>query len=108
RRAGHDASPFRVAMVVSSSVQTMGETGPNDALAESAAPVTGRAKHLPIFPSSPDVVPARMVNEVLYCERLTYLEWIQGEFADNFFTVDGRAAVHKRVDAKQQAPAAPD
>ncbi len=38
-----------------------------------------------------------MVNEILYCERLFYLEWAQGEFADNEFTVEGRA-VHERVD----------
>lgn len=43
------------------------------------------------------LVPARMVNEVLYCERLMYLEWVQGEWADNQFTVDG-TWVHRRVD----------
>lgn len=45
----------------------------------------------------PALVPARMVNEVLYCERLVYLEWAQGEFDDNVFTIDGRA-VHRRAD----------
>jgi CRISPR-associated protein Cas1 len=38
-----------------------------------------------------------MINEVLYCERLMYLEWAQGEFADNAFTVEGRAS-HERAD----------
>jgi CRISPR-associated protein Cas1 len=38
-----------------------------------------------------------MINEALYCERLLYLEWAQGEFTDNAFTVEGRAA-HKRAD----------
>src|SRR5262249_44321757 len=38
-----------------------------------------------------------MINEVMYCERLMYLEWSQGEFTDNAFTVDGRA-VHARAD----------
>jgi CRISPR-associated protein Cas1 len=38
-----------------------------------------------------------MINEVLYCERLLYLEWAQGEFADNAFTVEGRAT-HRRAD----------
>jgi CRISP-associated protein Cas1 len=37
-----------------------------------------------------------MVNEVLYCERLVYLEWVQGEWAENAFTVDGQG-VHRRV-----------
>ncbi len=50
--------------------------------------------------STPDLVPARMINEVLYCERLAYLEWSQGEFKDNVFTVDGRVT-HARVDARQ-------
>src|SRR5580700_9728271 len=53
--------------------------------------------HLPIFGSAPALVPARMINEVLYCERLLYLEWVQKEFVDNAFTVEGRAA-HKRAD----------
>lgn len=43
------------------------------------------------------LVPARMVNELLYCERLMYLEWVQGEWADNEYTVDG-TWVHRRVD----------
>ncbi len=50
---------------------------------------------------APQLVPARMVNEVLYCERLMYLEWSQGEFEDNAFTVDGRT-VHAKVDARPQ------
>lgn len=64
------------------------------------SPETARAKHLPLAKPSvdpPELVPARMINEVLYCERLLYLEWAQGEFADNYFTVDGRAA-HRRAD----------
>lgn len=27
----------------------------------------------------PPLVPARMLNEYLYCPRLFFLEWIQGE-----------------------------
>ncbi len=42
-------------------------------------------------------VPARMLNELVYCPRLFYFEWVQGEFADNHFTVEGQA-VHRRVD----------
>ncbi|MCG8556867.1 MAG: CRISPR-associated endonuclease Cas1 [Proteobacteria bacterium] len=58
----------------------------------------GRAKTLPrVDAAAPELVPARMVNEVLYCPRLMYLEWSQGEFVDNAFTVEGRA-VHARAD----------
>ena len=60
-----------------------------------------RAKHLrlpaPPVGAPPEFVPARMINEVSYCERLMYLEWSQGEFADNYFTVDGRFS-HRRAD----------
>jgi CRISPR-associated protein Cas1 len=57
------------------------------------------ARGLPTLVDNVQLVPARMVNEVLYCERLMYLEWVQGEFADNYFTVDGRA-VHRRADTR--------
>ncbi|MBX3132212.1 MAG: CRISPR-associated endonuclease Cas1 [Gemmatimonadaceae bacterium] len=46
---------------------------------------------------SPDLVPARMVNEFVYCPRLAYLEWVQGEWDDNLDTIQGRF-VHRRVD----------
>ena len=45
----------------------------------------------------PEIVPARMLNEMAYCPRLAYLEWVQGEFADSADTVDGRFR-HRRVD----------
>ena len=44
------------------------------------------------------LMPVRMLNEFAFCPRLFYLEWVQGEFVDNEFTVEGRA-VHSRVDA---------
>ena len=37
---------------------------------------------------STEVVPARMLNEFTYCPRLAYLEWVQGEWADNPDTLD--------------------
>lgn len=45
----------------------------------------------------PVLLPARMLNEYAYCPRLMYLEWVQGDFADNADTVDGRYR-HRRVD----------
>lgn len=44
-----------------------------------------------------DLVPARMLNEFVYCPRLAYLEWVQGEFEDSVDTVEGRFQ-HRRVD----------
>lgn len=44
----------------------------------------------------PGPIPARMLNEYAYCPRLAYLEWVQGEWADNVETEEGRVA-HRRV-----------
>lgn len=46
---------------------------------------------------SPDLIPARMLNELVYCPRLYYLEHIAEEWADSADTVEGRR-VHRRVD----------
>ena len=51
---------------------------------------------IPHAPVDPPLVPARMVNEYVYCPRLAYLEWVQGEWADSSDTVEGRHA-HRRV-----------
>ena len=55
--------------------------------------------HLPAPPASGNdpLVPARMVNEFVYCPRLAYLMWGQAEWAETGDTVDGRR-VHTRVD----------
>ncbi len=45
----------------------------------------------------PELVPARMLNEFAYCQRLFFLEWVQARFADNVDTVEGRF-VHRAVD----------
>ena len=48
---------------------------------------------------APDYVPARMVNEYVYCPRLSYMEWAQGEFAHSADTLDGKFR-HRRVDTE--------
>ncbi len=52
---------------------------------------------------STDLLPARMLNEFTYCPRLAYLEWVQGEWADNPDTLDGEF-VHRNVDRPSQQP----
>jgi CRISPR-associated endonuclease Cas1/CRISPR-associated protein Cas4 len=44
-------------------------------------------------------IPVRMLNEYVYCPRLAYMEWVQGEWRDNLDTEAGRYA-HRRVDQK--------
>jgi CRISPR-associated endonuclease Cas1/CRISPR-associated protein Cas4 len=44
------------------------------------------------------LLPVRMVNERVYCPRLAFLEWVDGEWADSGDTEEGRRA-HVRVDS---------
>ncbi|MGI8782656.1 MAG: CRISPR-associated endonuclease Cas4g/Cas1g [Acidobacteriota bacterium] len=55
--------------------------------------------HEPRPSAEPDYLPARMVNEFVYCPRLFFYEWVEGLFRDSADTVEGRAQ-HKRVDNK--------
>lgn len=67
---------------------------------------------LPAPPATAEtpLVPVRMVNEWVYCPRLAFLEWVDGEWADSGDTEEGRR-VHVRVDAgggRLPAPAETD
>ncbi len=52
----------------------------------------------------PDLVPARILNEHVYCPRLAWLEWSEREFRHNADTAEGDY-VHRRVDAERGRPA---
>lgn len=43
------------------------------------------------------LIPVRMLNEFSYCPRLAYLEFVQGEWADNLETLEGSFG-HRHVD----------
>lgn len=45
----------------------------------------------------PDYLPARMVNEFVYCPRLFFYEWLEGLFRESSDTVEGKFQ-HRRVD----------
>ena len=51
----------------------------------------------PDLPGLPETVPARMVNEFVYCPRLFHLEWVQGRFATSDDVEEG-LYVHRVVD----------
>jgi CRISP-associated protein Cas1 len=57
----------------------------------------------PPLPAGTPLLPARMINEYVYCPRLAYLEWVQGEWAESADTVEGRHA-HRRVDKPRGTP----
>ncbi len=57
--------------------------------------------------SLPPLVPARILNEHVYCPRLAYLEWVDQRFEDNADTAHG-TFVHRRVHDEQGAPPEPE
>ncbi len=50
------------------------------------------------------LLPARMLNEFVYCPRLAYLEWVQGEWAESADTSEGRFAHRRTEDAGGAMP----
>lgn len=62
---------------------------------------------LPSSVQLPDYLPARMLNEFVYCPRLFFYEWVEGLFAHSADTLDG-AHRHARHDAKEDALPSPD
>ena len=52
---------------------------------------------MPKAEADPESIPARMLNEFVYCPRLFYYEHVEGVFVESADTVKG-AAVHARVD----------
>ncbi len=65
--------------------------------------------HLPAPPTGEDtpLIPARMVNEFVYCPRLAYLMWTEAEWVETSDTVEG-TRVHARVDKPGPSLPAPD
>jgi CRISPR-associated protein Cas1 len=45
----------------------------------------------------PELLPARMLNEFVYCPRLFFYEWVEGLFAESAETVEG-ALRHAKID----------
>ncbi len=56
---------------------------------------------------TPDLVPARMVNEFAYCPRLFHLEWVQAQWAESDDTAEGNHE-HRAVDRPGGAAPLPD
>jgi len=55
----------------------------------------------------PDLLPARMLNEFVYCPRLFYYEWVEGVFESSADTLEGDAK-HSRVETEPGAMPAAD
>lgn len=55
----------------------------------------------------PEYLPARMLNEFVYCPRLFFYEWVDALFAHNADTVEG-ALRHEKIEGKEDALPSPD
>lgn len=51
---------------------------------------------------TPDYLPARMLNEFVYCPRLFYYEWVDGIFVESRDTVAGTLR-HEKLERKEDA-----
>ncbi len=78
------------------------KSGPGNPIFEEALAILRKEPTAPNQPDSPprvpDLIPARMLNEFVYCPRLFYYEHVEGVFVENADTVRG-ASIHRRVDA---------
>ena len=88
----------------------MAQQGDFSPVTDAAATLAPDQPSLPLdappLPEGVPLLPARMINEYVYCPRLAYLEWVQGEWADSADTVEGRH-VHRRVDKRSGNPPDP-
>ncbi|OFV93140.1 MAG: CRISPR-associated endonuclease Cas4/Cas1 [Acidobacteria bacterium RIFCSPLOWO2_02_FULL_64_15] len=55
----------------------------------------------------PDYLPARMLNEFVYCPRLFFYEWVENVFAHSADTVEG-ALRHEKLETRADAMPAAD
>lgn len=78
---------------------------------QAALPIDAKPPQVPVQPTLPTTVeqqvrnegepqpiPARMLNEFVYCQRLFYYEFVDGVFVENADTLRG-GALHQRVDS---------
>src|SRR5712691_13190002 len=55
----------------------------------------------------PDYLPARMLNEFVYCPRLFFYEWVEGIFAHNADSIEGELR-HEKLETKSDPLPPPD
>jgi CRISP-associated protein Cas1 len=55
----------------------------------------------------PDYLPARMLNEFVYCPRLFFYEWVEGIFAHSADTIEGELR-HEKLETRSDPLPPPD
>lgn len=69
-----------------------------DANLQTPSPVPETSEDKLRAEAEPQQIPARMLNEFVYCQRLFYYEFVEGVFVESADTVRGDA-IHQRVDS---------
>ena len=98
------SSPGREARipVPGSTPSTATDGGPGHPIFDKTLAILRGEPVVPVHPASlpkpPEPIPARMLNEFVYCPRLFYYEHVEGVFVENADTVRG-ASIHQRVDS---------
>jgi CRISPR-associated protein Cas1 len=83
--------------------------------AKASAALTDSGRSLTIGPEGrrrvqvdlPDYLPARMLNEFVYCPRLFFYEWVEAIFAHSADTVEG-ALRHEKLETKSDPVPPPE
>ena len=81
---------------------------PSSLIAHPSSPIPDPSSLIAHRSPLPEYLPARMLNEFVYCPRLFFYEWVEGVFAHSADTVEG-ALRHEKLETKADAlPAAAD
>ncbi len=64
-------------------------------------------RHARVKVELPDYLPARMLNEFVYCPRLFFYEWVEGIFARSADTIEGELR-HEKLETKSDPLPPPD
>src|SRR5579859_5169607 len=92
---------------MSSNPQPAQQTSPDEGVRRAVPADSPEVHHLGKKAVLPDLLPARMLNEYVYCPRLFYYEWVEGVFEQSVDTLDGQAK-HSRVDTEPGAMPKPE
>jgi CRISP-associated protein Cas1 len=91
RESGREPTELKIVMCVEPVAPTVDIT-------PSAATPLARIPEPAARSATDQPIPARMLNEFVYCQRLFYYEFVEGVFVESADTLRG-AALHQRVDA---------
>ncbi len=97
RRQSDEPQPMKITLRVEAVEAQLASLA--QAQVETPPPVTPQSPPSPLpHETEPQQIPARMLNEFVYCQRLFYYEFVEGVLVESADTLRG-GAIHKRVDS---------